>query len=115
MEVLNLFSAEAQFQTEFLPNLLHLFALPPVIVYRHLRSHDLHTGDTEARYSCRTEGIRQDSGPLFASLGLPLAKPSLRYRHCCRGHRSVQSGGGPFVYLSMGWNDRAKLLERAQL
>jgi len=27
----------------------------------------------------------------------------------------VQSGGGPFVYLSMGWNDRAKLLERAQL
>lgn len=27
----------------------------------------------------------------------------------------LQRGGGPFVYLSMGWNDRAKLLERAQL
>lgn len=27
----------------------------------------------------------------------------------------IHRGGGPLVYLSMGWNDRAKLLERAQL
>lgn len=27
----------------------------------------------------------------------------------------LHKGGGPLVYLSMGWKDRAKLLERVQL
>lgn len=42
-------------------------------------------------------------------------KPPYATSSAADGVCSVQSGGGPFVYLSMGWNDRAKLLERAQL
>lgn len=34
---------------------------------------------------------------------------------CCLHVCLLQRGGGPLVYLSMGWNDLAKLLERAQL
>lgn len=64
--------------------------------------------------SWHTKGFCQDSDPLSDALRYFFSPPSTSgtsAKDICL----VQSGGGPLVYRSMGWNDRAKLLERAQL
>lgn len=84
VEILTLLSAEAQ--SEFLPSFCSLCALPHHHL-RRLRSCDLHTWEGEVGVSCRTEGVCQDSCPLFALLGLPWAKFLLRRPTAsCREH-----------------------------
>lgn len=80
---------------------------PPITVLP-LQSHDLHTWAQAA-----TPRASADVGPLVwdGFRPNPPSAPSTAADSVCL----VQRGGGPFVYLSMGWNDRAKLLESAQL
>lgn len=69
-----------------------------------------HTQGMEESRSCHERPSAKIK--LSDSLGLLWAHPS---SSTCVEDVLFQSGGGPLVYLSMGWNDRAKLLERAQL
>ena len=113
VEILTLLSAEAQ--SEFLPSFCPLCALPITIYVA-----------SEAAICTRGRGRwASAAGPrAFAKTHVL----SLLFWDCPGPNSSlgdqqqaaesiclVQRGGGPLVYLSMGWNDRAKLLERAHL
>lgn len=81
----------------------------------HLRSHDFTHGTWRRAKAAAPRAFAKIRVLFLLAWDHVWPNPPYATSTAADGVCLVQSGGGPFVYRSMGWNDRAKLLERAQL